>query len=64
MKAHQVAAKAPESFDIAGQPCTECSKPLKAPWGRVDHGKKWVCSLSCQKLYDQRVVIGPNASVT
>jgi len=64
MKAHQVAAKEPESFDIAGQPCAECSKPLKAPWGRLDHGKKWVCSLVCQTLYKQRVATTSSNSAT
>ncbi len=50
MKAHQVAAKEPESFDIAGQPCAECGRKLSAPWGRVSGGK-WVCSKTCNDLH-------------
>lgn len=48
MKATQVKT---EPDEVAGQKCCECNKPLQAPWGRVDHGKKWVCSARCDQAY-------------
>ena len=61
MKATQVQAKQEEKIV---QPCSECGKKLTAPWGRNDYGASWVCSAGCQKLYDQRVVIGRRDSAT
>lgn len=51
MKAHQVT---PEVNTIPEQDCCECGKHLKAPWARVEGGKKWVCSSNCELLYDGR----------
>ncbi len=52
MKANQVK---PEVNTIPGQDCCECEKPLKAPWARVDGGKKWVCSKGCYDLYQYKI---------
>lgn len=43
-----------ELSDVATKPCCECGKTLQAPWGRVEGGKKWVCSSGCNKLYQYR----------
>lgn len=58
MKAHQV--KAPATNEVTGQKCCECGVVLKAPWGRVDNGKKWVCSVVCDQRHKQG---GYNVSV-
>ena len=52
MKANNVKT---EPDEVAGQKCCECNKPLMAPWGRVDHGKKWVCSHTCHELYKYKL---------
>lgn len=33
------------------QPCATCGKPLTLPWGRVNHGKEWTCSKTCDMAY-------------
>lgn len=48
MKANQVQAKPTE---VEVQSCVSCGRQLKAPWGRVDGGKKWVCSKTCNDLH-------------
>ena len=52
MKANQ--AKRLDLCPLEGQPCTVCGTFLHSPWGRVDYGRKWVCSAACDRSYDEQ----------